>query len=238
MASESSKLKLVSTGIDGLDDRLGGGIPDCSIVLILGEPGSGYDLFVQQVLYNKAKEGGRSIYFTVERPPEEVKEDMRIFGLEVDDVERSGNWVFIDSYTPRLEHPSVTETMSILIRSFIPSIDSEKTYTVIDSLSYLLLVYDLRRVVELVDALKRKVKKIGGVHFLLVGRERHDPAALATLSHIVDGVLDFICYESPAREFERMLRIRKMRQVIHDTRFLPVRITKRGISIETIIRVL
>jgi len=234
----SSTLKLVKTGVEGLDDRLGGGIPDRSLVLVMGESGSGYDLLVEQVLYNKAREGGQSVYFTVERPPDEIKEDMALFELDVTPLEQSGNWVFIDSYTPRLERSAVTETISSIVRFFIPSLKNENTYSAIDSLSYLLLIYDLRKVVDLVDVLKRRVRSVGGVHFLLIGRERHDPGAIATVSNLVDGVLDLIYYEHPGREVERLLKIQKMRRVFYDTRFLPIRISKKGVSVETIVRVL
>ena len=51
-------MKLVKTWIEGLDEVLGGGLPDKSVILLMGEPGSGYDILGQQILHQHAlKEG-------------------------------------------------------------------------------------------------------------------------------------------------------------------------------------
>ena len=52
-------MKLVKTWIKGLDEMLMGGLPDKSVVLMVGDPGSGYDLLAQQILYQHALKGGR-----------------------------------------------------------------------------------------------------------------------------------------------------------------------------------
>jgi len=47
-------MELVKTWIEGLHEVLGDDLPDRSFVLVMEEPGSGYDVFGQQILYRHA----------------------------------------------------------------------------------------------------------------------------------------------------------------------------------------
>ncbi|MCK5159674.1 MAG: recombinase RecA, partial [Candidatus Heimdallarchaeota archaeon] len=48
----------ITSGIAGFDVAIGGkGIPDGSLILLLGEPGSGHEIFALQMLHSQAKAG-------------------------------------------------------------------------------------------------------------------------------------------------------------------------------------
>ena len=63
--SEQVKIRRLQTGIPGLDDLLGGGLPEFSLNLIAGTPGSGKTTFAQQMMFHMATPDNRAIYFTV-----------------------------------------------------------------------------------------------------------------------------------------------------------------------------
>ena len=63
--SEQAKIRRLQTGIPGLDDLLGGGLPEFSLNLIAGTPGSGKTTFAQQMMFHMATPDIRAIYFTV-----------------------------------------------------------------------------------------------------------------------------------------------------------------------------
>jgi len=71
MSGEDQALRLerVSTGVAGLDDVLGGGIPARSITVVAGEPGSGKTVLALQMLFHAARQGKRSLYFTTLSEP-------------------------------------------------------------------------------------------------------------------------------------------------------------------------
>jgi circadian clock protein KaiC len=71
MSGEGQALRLerVSTGVAGLDDVLGGGIPAKSITVVAGEPGSGKTVLALQMLFHAARQGKRSLYFTTLSEP-------------------------------------------------------------------------------------------------------------------------------------------------------------------------
>lgn len=58
-------IESLPTGIPGLDEVLGGGIPEYSFNLVAGDPGSGKTTLVQQIMFANAGAERRALYFTV-----------------------------------------------------------------------------------------------------------------------------------------------------------------------------
>ncbi len=71
MSGEGQALRLerTSTGVEGLDEVLGGGIPARSITVVSGEPGSGKTVLALQMLFHAARQGKTSLYFTTLSEP-------------------------------------------------------------------------------------------------------------------------------------------------------------------------
>lgn len=59
------EIKKLPTGVQKLDDVLGGGLPEYSFNLIVGEPGSGKTTLAHQVMFANATEGQPALYFTI-----------------------------------------------------------------------------------------------------------------------------------------------------------------------------
>ena len=62
-----SKVKIhrLKTGVPGLDNLLGGGLPEFSFNLIAGTPGSGKTTLAHQIMFTLAKPKNRALFFTV-----------------------------------------------------------------------------------------------------------------------------------------------------------------------------
>jgi circadian clock protein KaiC len=63
--SEKVNIRRLKTFIPGLDNLLGGGLPEFSFNLIAGTPGSGKTTFAQQIMFNLATPDNRALFFTV-----------------------------------------------------------------------------------------------------------------------------------------------------------------------------
>jgi len=84
VATDSSK---VPTGIAGLDDILGGGLPPRRLYLIQGAPGSGKTTLSLQFLLTGAHAGEKVLYISLSETREEVEEVARSHGWSLEKIE-------------------------------------------------------------------------------------------------------------------------------------------------------
>lgn len=89
-------MKVVSTGILGLDEMVGGGFLENRIILVRGGPGAGKTIFSFQFLVEGAKKGEQGIYITIEEPLNLIKLNMKAFGWDLEAFEKKGFLKLID----------------------------------------------------------------------------------------------------------------------------------------------
>jgi KaiC/GvpD/RAD55 family RecA-like ATPase len=220
-------VKLLRLWIEGLDEMLGGGLPDKSVVVMTGEPGSGYDILAQQIIYQHALHNEKVAYFSTSRSHDTLKEDLSTFGWDITSLEDKGNWVFIPA--------SVADAIQVVTDN-IPKVVAEGRWVIVDSLSYLILTQKYYPVVQAVELLLENARKHGGIHFLLLTQKMHDTETETTMQHLADGVMEFTANET-AGGIDRRIRIKKMRRAVYEPRLIPFNITERGITIETAVRI-
>ncbi len=63
--SEKVNIRRLATGVPGLDNLLGGGLPEFSFNLIAGTPGSGKTTLAHQIMFSLARPDNRALFFTV-----------------------------------------------------------------------------------------------------------------------------------------------------------------------------
>jgi KaiC/GvpD/RAD55 family RecA-like ATPase len=211
-------MKFVKTWIDGLDDILGGGLPDKSVILFVGEPGSGHVILAQQIMYYHAVKEGKVAYFTTNRSPDILREDFKAFGWEIPLLEKDDRWIFAEDFN---EMPLRIE---------------QNCWTIVDSLSYLLLTQKLKSVLDVIDSLLEKTQKYSGVHLLLLTHDMHGTQTETTIKHLTDGTMEFLTQEVGAT-VDRRIRIKKMSKAIYAQRLIPFHISEHGIVIETAVRI-
>ena len=86
--TSNEQLAIIPTGVEGLDSILGGGIARGSLVIVVGEPGSGKTVLMQQICFHWAKRNRsenlkrKAIYFsTVTEPHDKLIAHTRQFGF-------------------------------------------------------------------------------------------------------------------------------------------------------------
>ena len=60
-----AQITLLETGVPGLDEILGGGLPEYSFVLLAGDPGTGKTTLSQQIMFTLATKERPAVHFTV-----------------------------------------------------------------------------------------------------------------------------------------------------------------------------
>jgi circadian clock protein KaiC len=91
----------VSTGIEGLDEVLGGGLPRTSATLVEGGTGTGKTLLSLTFLLEGARRGEPGILFSLEETPEQLRWEARNFGWDLPALEAQG--LLALSYTSPVE---------------------------------------------------------------------------------------------------------------------------------------
>jgi circadian clock protein KaiC len=98
----SELMPQLSTGVASLDKLMGGGIPEQSVTVLTGSPGTGKTVLAMQMMFHQARLGKRCIYFTtLSEPPLKVIRYMRMFSF-FDEWLVDGLVSFVDLGTPLL----------------------------------------------------------------------------------------------------------------------------------------
>src|SRR5215831_15856077 len=77
---------LCSTGVIGLDDILGGGLPRDCFYLIQGDPGSGKTTLALQFLLEGVRRGETVFYITLSETKQELLQVARSHGWSIDKI--------------------------------------------------------------------------------------------------------------------------------------------------------
>ncbi len=83
-------MKLLSTGITGLDEMLSGGIPQGKTVLVCGGPGTGKTIFTLQSLNEALSRGEKGLFATLEEPLSSIRTNAINFGWDLEGWEKKG----------------------------------------------------------------------------------------------------------------------------------------------------
>ncbi len=88
-------------------DRITGGIPEKSMILLEEELGCMKSIFAQKTASETLKNGGKVLYIT-RRYIEEIKEEMMGYGMEPDDIEFVDDFNMVDHDLVIVDHISIT----------------------------------------------------------------------------------------------------------------------------------
>lgn len=234
--------------MQGFGYLMGGGFPTSSVYLLTGSAGSFYPTFVQQALYNAAKEKQKVVYYTAEQSSEDVLQDMATFHWNIDDYIDDGTWLFTRLVPPQLksivtgtaEDPReqridlLPNSLSTLKEDFIEHAKEGRWSAM--SLSYLMRCYPAQEITDLVMFIVNAAHKMGGVHFLLLPGGIHSDPEVNALKSLVDGVLNFK-FAQGFEQAEGEIEIQKMRRIIPKVMLLRHAVQDNGLEVETTARV-
>jgi circadian clock protein KaiC len=87
-----------ATGIQGLDELIGGGLPKGRVILIIGGPGTGKTIFATQFLYSGIKEHNENgVFVSLDESKNHFFTEMQQFGWDFKKAEDGRKFVFIDA---------------------------------------------------------------------------------------------------------------------------------------------
>jgi KaiC/GvpD/RAD55 family RecA-like ATPase len=90
--------KKVASGIDGLDELIGGGFPEGRVILVVGGPGSGKTIMCSQFLYKGIQENKENgVFVSLDESRKHYYSEMKNFGWDFEKAEREGKFAYVDA---------------------------------------------------------------------------------------------------------------------------------------------
>lgn len=210
-------MERISLGIDGYDKCCDGGLIKGRTYLVAGEAGSGKTTLCMQYILNGLQNGEKGLYIAIDEKPEQIIENGKALGWDVEHALHSGSLEFIDMShyfgNHRLMHETnSTERMVDNIIRFVE--DKEINRLVVDPIIPAIfsdpnnpnIAYFIRRIVH-------RLETIGTCTALFtsptpVGSPMYSKSGIE--ENIVSGVIK-LGFSKPRERLIRTIALKKMR---------------------------
>ncbi len=222
------------TGIRGLDEITGGGLPRGRPTLVCGGAGCGKTLLAMEFLVRGATEFGEpGVFVAFEETAEELAQNVRSLGFDLDELDRSGK-ILVESI--RVERSEIEETgeydldgLFIRLGLAIDSIGAQRV--VLDTIEN--LFGGLSNTSILRSELRRLFRwlKDRGVTTVITGERGEGQLTRYGLEEYVSDCVILLDQRVTGQLATRRLRVIKYRGTLHGTNEYPFLIDETGISV-------
>lgn len=224
-----------STGIDGLDDILGGGFPEGATVILKGPPGVGKSTIANQFIHDGLDQEQAGLFIALDDAPEDVRESAEDFGWTFSDFE--DRFLFMDAYSWRLgeevsgkytiQGPSDLNQINMTLTDALREIGNDlQKRIVIDSISTLVIYTDTNSAVKFLQVVSAKAKAANGVLLMTVEEGVQDEETVSTINYVADGVIEF-----KMEEDTRKLSVARMSKTSHSRDWHEFTIEDEGVEL-------
>lgn len=234
----------ITSGVQGLDKRMQGGLVEGSVNLVTGKTGTGKTAFCANFLYGGFEAGESTVYVTTEERKEDLIADIwEMFGWDFTELEKEG-YANIVSIKPMFPSKEI-DNLNRLIRSYISdllnevdeavrAVDADRV--VIDSISVVeMFIKDEYMARVALSSLMNNLRDMG-VTSLLTGTVPETDEGLSgggIIEFLVDSII-FLDFVPVAEGYNRTMEIRKMRRTDHDVNIMPFEIASDGIQLQDV----
>ena len=212
----------LSSGVEGLDRMLNGGVFRRSVTLIEGASGIGKTTLCLHFLITNAQKGEKALFISFEEPSGQTMRMLEDYGV---DHKRLGDRFKVVSYVPE----ALTALHYYeLLRSVL---ETEKTAVVaLDSLTAIQNKFTQEGFVEFMRYVQLLCKEKALTVFLTSSTGRAEAVELPGISILCDNILLMRYYESKER-MARELMVVKTKGSGHEKRVMPFEITGKGMVV-------
>ena len=225
-----SEIPRIELGIGGLDRMIQGGVPERSLMVVMGSAGTGKTTFGLQFLRGSLASGDSAVYITLEESAEAVEKAAKEKGWPFDEYVEEERLAIVDIDPIEMAN-SLTS-----IRNDLPRLVSEfgADRLVLDSVSLLEMMYDDRakRRTEVFDFTKA-LKEAGVTTMLTSEASETDPytSKHGIIEYLTDAVFVLRYVRSEFGETRLAVEIQKIRNANHSRETKPYEITGEGLSV-------
>ena len=122
--SEKVSIRRLETGVPGLDQLLGGGLPEFSFNLIAGTPGSGKTTLAHQIMFSLANPSRRALFFTVLGEPalKMLRYQQQFPFFDIDKIDESIRYVNLSADILEGDFSRVLARIEEEVKNYAPSL--------------------------------------------------------------------------------------------------------------------
>ena len=188
VSEEEAKLTFIPTGLPLFDKSLGGGLPRGSNILITGQLGSGKSSFSREVLVRSLLRRESALFVAIDDDPSRIRQKLdELLPKPVSEFESNDLLRMIDAYSWSIPSLTAKETFSLSgnlelnqLSGLIADAGAEIGQSVqkkmggirvIDSISSLLVHFDLAQAQRFINQIARTALAFGGVTTLFLAEE-------------------------------------------------------------------
>jgi circadian clock protein KaiC len=227
-ATVASSAERASTGVPGLDEMLGGGLPRSSTTVVQGATGTGKTLLGLHFILEGARRGEPGVHFTLEETAGQLRGIVQALGEDLAELERRGLMTLCYASPVELS----TDAFLNRARGLLERVKARRA--VLDSLTSMQLgVPSQRRFQELVYSMTKHFRALG-ITFNM-NMEITELLGSAQLSgHGVSFAADNVIqlkYVEQGGHLDRGISVLKARGVWHATEVRRMSIADQGIEV-------
>jgi KaiC domain protein len=225
-----SDIPRLDLGIRGLDEMIQGGVPERSLMVVMGAAGTGKTTFGLQFLDRGVREDENAVYITLEESAEAVRQAAIEKGWPFDEYVEDGRLAIVDLDPIEMAN-SLTSIRSDLPR-LVESFGADRL--VLDSVSLLEMMYNdpAKRRTEVFDFTKSL--KQAGVTTMVTSEASETDAYTSKhgiIEYLTDAVFVLQYVRTEFQETRLAVEIQKIRNANHSRETKPYEITGDGISV-------
>ena len=228
--SKKVNIRRLKTGVPGLDNLLGGGLPEFSFNLIAGTPGSGKTTLAHQLMFSLAKPDNRALFFTVLGEPalKMLRYQQQFQFFDIDKVNQSIRYVNLSADLLEGDFDRVLSRIAEEVKNYAPSL------VFVDSFRSVMLTAKQKEQGE--SELQRFVQQLGmqmtswQATTFLIGEYLVPEAESSAVFTVADGIL-WLSQNMQRNSVVRKMQVVKMRGQAQAPGLHTFRIADDGIQV-------
>jgi len=225
-------MDIMRTGVEGLDELLGGGVPRGHVVTVMGGFGTGKTTLSLQFIKEGLENGEKCIFITLEETDESILKNAKSFGWDFDSYKEEKLSLV------KLEPADMKSTLT-KVRSELPSYIKRfgAQRIVMDSVSLLSMMFpdEGERRTHLFD-LCQLMRNSGATTLLTAESKDENPRSSkdGLVEYVSDGVISLQFQQTKGSpDVQLVIQVVKMRRREHSRKMKPYSITGDGIVVHT-----